>query len=432
MTDFREKKQFGKKASNTIVISSNGKVREYKVHAGIFLAIGAIFTMAMVGYIGATTYLAFRDDLMAAAIKRNIEMQRSYEDRIAALRSKVDRITSRQLLDQQAVEEKVAALMRQQEMLTGQTGALQGIYERARKNGLGPKKADVDASGTQKAEAETDMIQTGSVKIAGNSIFNNANSFLRGSAVGKTSGEEIPIASLHAGNDLNSSAGLFNDVLTQIHQIATRQSETVVALQADAHEASGKLASVFSKLNVPLPAELTRDVGGPFVPSEDVDFADLTESLSQSLDTLELLKKKASKLPVGIPVPGANVSSSFGSRVDPFHRRSAFHAGIDFRASTGTPVLSSGSGTVIKAGRNGGYGLMVEIDHGYGITTRYAHLSRILVKPGHKVAKGDKVGKVGSTGRSTGPHLHYEVRRGSKASNPSRFLQAGRELNKIL
>jgi len=432
MNEIREPRKFGKRPSNTVVISANGKVREYKVHGGIFLAVAAIFTMAMVGYIGATTYLAFRDDLMAAAIKRNIEMQRSYEDRIAALRSKVDRITSRQLLDQQAVEDKVAALMRQQEMLTGQTGALKGMVERARKSGVDTKLTPATTKSEQKAEMATDTMITGSIDAIQGSLFGSSSSFLRGSAIGQNSGEEITIAGTSRPVDFDASSSLFTDVLGQINRIAFSQRQAVAALQADAQSKSGKLASIFSSLKVPLPDQLSTNIGGPYVASNEVDFEDLAQDLKQSLDTLDSLKQQTKILPVGNPVPGASVSSSFGNRVDPFNRQSAFHAGIDFRAKTGTPVLATGSGKVIKAGRQGGYGLMVEIDHGHGLTTRYAHLSRILVKPGSKVKKGQKIGKVGSTGRSTGPHLHYEVRRSAKASNPAIFLKAGRQINDLL
>ena len=103
MSQASENRQFGRKQPSKVVISSNGKVREFKIHAGLLTAIGAVFTMFMVGYLGATAYLAFRDDLVVASFIKQTRMKHEYEDRIAALRSKVDRITSRQLLDQQAV-----------------------------------------------------------------------------------------------------------------------------------------------------------------------------------------------------------------------------------------------------------------------------------------------------------------------------------------
>jgi murein DD-endopeptidase MepM/ murein hydrolase activator NlpD len=128
-------------------------------------------------------------------------------------------------------------------------------------------------------------------------------------------------------------------------------------------------------------------------------------------------------------VPGeVETSSGYGMRIDPFTRGPAMHTGIDFRADTGEPVRATADGTVTTAGWQGGYGKMVEIDHGNGFATRYGHLSDIGVRLGQRVRSGQIVGKVGSTGRSTGPHLHYETRLNGDAVNPQRFLRAGLRL----
>jgi len=137
-------------------------------------------------------------------------------------------------------------------------------------------------------------------------------------------------------------------------------------------------------------------------------------------------------MPLGSPLPNSKVSSRFGSRIDPFNGRMAMHNGIDFKAKKGTPVKASGAGVVVSASRKGGYGKVVEIRHSNGYTTRYAHLSRMNVKKGQKVKKSQVIGKVGSTGRSTGPHLHYEVRRNDKARNPSKYIKAGYEIRGLL
>jgi murein DD-endopeptidase MepM/ murein hydrolase activator NlpD len=108
------------------------------------------------------------------------------------------------------------------------------------------------------------------------------------------------------------------------------------------------------------------------------------------------------------------------------------HAGIDFAAQTGDEVKSTGAGKVVAAGVAGGYGNMVEIDHGYGISTRFGHLSKILVNVGDEIKTGDVIGRAGSTGRSTGPHVHYEVRRNGQAVDPMHFLNAGMKLTTYL
>ena len=157
-------------------------------------------------------------------------------------------------------------------------------------------------------------------------------------------------------------------------------------------------------------------------------FEESISDLDTALDRLDAARRTARKLPFGNPAPGSSITSRFGNRTDPFLGRLALHAGIDFRAATGTEVHCTGAGTVTVAGRTGGYGNMVEIDHGNGLTTRYAHLTRVLVKIGDRVEASDPVGLSGTTGRSTGPHVHYEVRRNGKAVDPMRFLTAGMKL----
>lgn len=123
------------------------------------------------------------------------------------------------------------------------------------------------------------------------------------------------------------------------------------------------------------------------------------------------------------PVPEtARLGSAFGNRVDPFNRRLAFHSGVDFAIKSGAPVFAAGGGFVSFAGRKGGYGKTVEIDHGNGLVTRYAHLSRIEAQEGEVVKPGRSIGAVGSTGRSTGPHLHFEVLQHGRHIDPQRFL----------
>ncbi len=125
------------------------------------------------------------------------------------------------------------------------------------------------------------------------------------------------------------------------------------------------------------------------------------------------------------PSEGGSLSSRFGQRNDPFTGRRSFHKGVDIANRYGAPVLAASRGVVVYAGRHHDYGYMVEIEHGYGYRTRYAHLSSVVVKPGDKVDDAQMIGRVGSSGRSTGPHLHFEVYRFGKLLNPSKFLPRG-------
>jgi len=156
--------------------------------------------------------------------------------------------------------------------------------------------------------------------------------------------------------------------------------------------------------------------GGPYIAQETVDHKSLIQQTDNYL-------KMMAKLPLGRPVSG-RVTSSYGSRKDPINKRSnAFHSGIDFRGKRGSEVLTTADGKVIKAGRNGSYGLFVQIDHGNGYSTCFAHLKKYTVKKGEYVHRGQTIGLIGSTGRSNGPHLHYELRFNDKAINPVKFLK---------
>lgn len=144
-----------------------------------------------------------------------------------------------------------------------------------------------------------------------------------------------------------------------------------------------------------------------------------------------LLERVASRnaalmaIPSRRPIQQARLGSLFGNRTDPFNKRLAFHSGVDFAQRSGTAVLAAAGGRVRFTGRNGGYGNLLEIDHGNGLVTRYAHLSRFYVQAGDVVTPGQRVAAVGSTGRSTGPHLHFEVLNNDKFTDPQQFLMLG-------
>lgn len=143
-------------------------------------------------------------------------------------------------------------------------------------------------------------------------------------------------------------------------------------------------------------------------------------------DVIQHRRLVSEAYPSSWPVRSGWVSSYYGMRQDPFHGHSAFHQGVDFAASRGTEIRSAATGMVEFAGTRDGYGLMVQIRHGNGYQTRYGHASELLVKSGQMVERGEKIALVGSTGRSTGPHLHFEVLKNGKAANPLKFLSARR------
>ncbi|MFZ3088535.1 MAG: M23 family metallopeptidase [Methylotenera sp.] len=178
--------------------------------------------------------------------------------------------------------------------------------------------------------------------------------------------------------------------------------------------------------------------GGPLVLSAPLSEAELQKQIAELLAKIEfstehlsdieakLLQQSVFKdtLPNSRPVAAAFNSSSFGWRLDPFNGNKAFHEGLDFTAATGTPIYAAAGGIVSTAEQTPDYGKIVKIDHGSGLETRYAHASKLLVRAGDRVEKGQKIAEVGSTGRSTGPHLHYEIRLAGNPLDPRKYLKA--------
>lgn len=155
--------------------------------------------------------------------------------------------------------------------------------------------------------------------------------------------------------------------------------------------------------------------GGPFIAAEDSKYDELLYRADNYLKTLKTT-------PLGRPV-NTSVSSWFGKRRDPLNRKNAFHEGIDFRGRLGDPIRATADGKVIFAGKNGGYGNFIKISHGNGYTTSYAHMHRLFVRSGERVTRGQKIGSIGNSGRSTGSHLHYEVNLNGRPINPAKLMK---------
>ncbi len=176
--------------------------------------------------------------------------------------------------------------------------------------------------------------------------------------------------------------------------------------------------------------------GGPLQPvhtemTRDGDIDSEIADLEIALNRLEVMELSLRAIPSAQPTAYGSMTSPFGLRRDPFTRGRAMHTGIDFRGTQGQGILATGPGRVSFAGRKGGYGNCIEIDHGAGVVTRYAHLSGIDVQVGDRVGRGDRIGRMGSTGRSTATHLHYEVRINGRAVNPRPLLEADRDVLEI-
>lgn len=205
-----------------------------------------------------------------------------------------------------------------------------------------------------------------------------------------------------------------SQLLTQVSEQESEKQELLNNAVNNLNEKSSQIESILIKVGVEVPVgEGEQNSGGPFI----ADASELGLGSDEALFVSEQLIGFVETLPLGIPCEGY-LSSSFGSRRDPFNGRKAFHSGIDIAHYVGTKIYATASGTVTRRGAVSGYGNMVEVANGDRFVTVFGHLDKILVKKGQQIARGDVIGTMGNTGRSTGPHLHYEIRDQGKVINP--------------
>jgi len=238
---------------------------------------------------------------------------------------------------------------------------------------------------------------------------------------------------------INSSQMHLDAYAKQIGELQARimrldaQNQRLVKL---AGGSNSKLAKASSEVELASVEKLLPTIGGPLLEVTPMTEVDLQEAITKLVDAVgsrdeymssveaDVLQSSVLKdmLPNSKTISAAYKSSSFGWRIDPFRGTKAFHEGLDFTAKTGTPIRAAADGIVTTASRTAAYGNLVKLNHGAGLETRYAHASKLLVKPGERVVKGQKIALVGSTGRSTGPHLHYEIRLNGHALDPRKYL----------
>ena len=408
---------FGRrKEPHTVIIAHGDDIRHFTIRPWLAALGGSALLAIAIGYLLATSYLVLRDDLIGASTARQARVQQAYEDRISALRAQVDRITSRQLLDQQLMEQKVTELLDRQTKLSARHGRLGTVLDRAAAELPDQGPAPADKPDLRAAISAFAPIETADAGSAPFSLWQTRND---------------PASDESAADHADK---LFVAINQSLRSIEGEQMVRVTTLAANAYDTADQIADALEAAGLPVDSEYGKQgVGGPLIAVDGAAAFDTkVKELDEALDQLDALKKEARAYPIANPAPGRPISSGFGVRKDPLLGTPALHSGIDFRAPLGSNALVTAPGVVVKAGWNGGYGRMVEVDHGNGFSTRYGHLSRIDVKVGDHLARGGVVGEVGSSGRSTGPHLHYEVRRNGDAIDPLAFLKAGMKVGKLL
>ena len=407
------------------------------IHAGKQVRFGPVVFWIVVGTVtvlgmwsaATATYFAFRDDVLTRLIARQAEMQYAYEDRIAELRAKVDRTTSRQLLDQEQFDQKLDQIMRRQTALESRATALGAIPDASVTGSIRPPArgaaADAPASGTPKPSPISDTV-----------IFvapPDREARLESRAPARSSSRS-PTSSPRSRASTTSLVRL----QTSLDQVERRQMAAFSSVEDSMESRVRRMRGVFTDLGLDmaqLEAATPRSgIGGPFVP---VKLAADAGAFERQLYRINITRMQVERLNRDARAGALSQAGDRRSRIHLRLRRAqrslpgpaAMHTGLDFRAATGDPVRATANGKVASSGWSGGYGRMVEIDHGNGLSTRYGHLSEINVKVGDIIKIGQVIGAVGSTGRSTGPHLHYETRIDGEAVDPQKFLRAGVRLS---
>ncbi len=380
-------------------------------------AIGVLLTSWLVV---STGWLLFHRDIQEAARFYEVENQRAYEDRIATLRRQIDEINSRQFLDQTKFERELADMRRRQAQMEEYHARIGGLFRTAGEHDLSIRSVP----------AKTEPVQTGAIVPLVKPTVASAGTVPILLSRPQPLGFGFPERN---GPSDNPATRALAELGGALDRMANSQNMILNSLETSVVDKVRRLAAIPGAIGaaVPASAQIEEGIGGPFVELRGgegpMEADNQIVRIENAIERLDILSKQVRYLPVRLPLAGSpRLSSGYGTRMDPFLRRPAMHTGLDFRARTGTPVLAAGAGRVTRAGRMGGYGNLVEIDHGNGYQTRYAHLNSIAVSRGQSVEPGDIVGEVGSTGRSTGPHLHYETRKSGAPRNPRPFVDAAK------
>lgn len=404
-------------------------------HAGRQVRIGPVAFWIVVGTlvimgiwsIATGTYFAFRDDVLTRLIGRQAEMQFAYEDRIAELRAQVDRITSRQLLDQEQFEKKLDVLLQRQSTLESRSQTISS--DLLTTGSIKPARSVPQIERPAQNDTQTRPSPINDTVIFRAPADREARLESRGLPASATM-----VAARGTASGLD---GMLARVSLALDRVEQRQTAALANLEESIDTKARRIRGVLADLGVDLGKSGGGGIGGPYVPArapgaKASTFEQQLYRINVSRAEIDRYMRTLVTVPVQKPVIGeVDMSSPFGMRMDPFLRGPAIHSGIDIRGDTGDPVRATANGEVVTASWQGGYGNMIEIDHGNGLSTRYGHLSKIEVKVGDRVRIGQTIGRIGSTGRSTGPHLHYETRVNDDPVDPQKFLRAGVRLGSV-
>jgi hypothetical protein len=333
------------------------------------------------------------------------------------------------LLDQEQFDQKLDQIMRRQTALESRATALGAMPDAAVTGSIRPPARGATSDTSSTATPKPSPISDTVIFVAPP----DREARLESRAPLLTGPQPNQFAKVQGGVD-----NVLVRLQTSLDQVERRQIAALSSVEDGMESKVRRMRGVITDLGLDMAqleaATPRAGVGGPFVPvklpANAGSFERQLYQINVTRAQVERLNRTLALVPYRKPVIGeVEFTSGFGVRSDPFLGRPAMHTGLDFRAAMGDPVRATANGKVSSSGWAGGYGRMVEIDHGNGLSTRYGHLSQINVKVGDLIKIGQVIGEVGSTGRSTGPHLHYETRIDGDAVDPQKFLRAGVRLS---
>ncbi|PLX34401.1 MAG: hypothetical protein C0605_13665 [Hyphomicrobiales bacterium] len=424
-----------------IYLRSEGQVHFITIRPWMQIGLASLTMIGCIWIAFATINVAFKDQIIEAKKRKFHQMQMAYEDRIALMNAKVNALNGRLLLNQDDYEDKLLALKKRQsdlknrqariEALLGSEFSIKGkVNVASLKTGVSANARPVVPVVYDNGDKLTlDFEQRQPVRLIGRPGGTKASAL----PAPKTAAMLRPTRALMPiDEELKQIEGRLQD-------ISRTQTKMLARIETVTLKRKARIAQVIRRLGFKTATSKPRHlmdtaIGGPFIKLDEgspqaASFADdeRYERIYMNIDNYTAMKRQLKRMPIALPVRGTyRITSGFGARRDPFRRILAMHTGIDFKGQIGRPIYAPAPGKVVRAGWMGGYGRTIEILHDNGISTRYAHLSRIEIAVGDQVSRGKLIGRVGNTGRSTGAHLHYETRINGKAVNPKRFMQAGR------
>lgn len=424
-----------------IYLRSHGQVQFVSLSPftqAVFAAIAFVFF----GWVAfASVNVVFKQQIIASKDQRYLKTQGAYEERLAQLQTAYDRLNGQLIISQ----ERFLATTRTLEEKHRQLAQLLSRRQSA--------SSELDTLRSRHAAT----LRSEGARSQSNTILIPVGQESRGVDIGRTTtrpphatdAETFVVDGAESGSfDIAGLAGahdVHNGTVSQIDARLTKLDRAQQGLINSVEETTDRkireLKAIIGMTEVIDVKTLTKRAGtrtgegGPFIglaegemlagAGNDRAFSKQLFRIGRSLDAMADLERSIAGMPLAAPLANYRETSSFGPRVDPFNGKMAFHAGVDLASDYGAPVHATAPGIVVFAGWKGAYGRMIEIDVGDGFRTRYGHLSRIDVDVGQKIAFGDVVGKVGSSGRSSGPHVHYEVWFDGIVRDPSKFIEAG-------